>query len=166
MSQDVMGAWIGGCIDTTGAVIASASIAGTEALNTAAVVKMLQNASIAPISVVVSIWYHRKMAAEENENAANHMQDPLLAAAAAGGSGGVGAPAKIKPSPTFKEYVQLMIARFPKFVLGFLLVSLFISFVLPQSSRESAFSWSFWLSEWFVLWCYVICTFLLFIIIS
>ena len=46
LSLPVVGAWIGGSVDTTGAVIASASIAGPGALQTAAVVKMLQNTLI------------------------------------------------------------------------------------------------------------------------
>jgi hypothetical protein len=54
LSPVVSGAMIGGSVDTTGAVIASASIAGSEALQAAAVIKMLQNISICVIAVIVA----------------------------------------------------------------------------------------------------------------
>jgi uncharacterized membrane protein YadS len=54
----VAGAWFGGSVDSTGAVIASASIYNDpQAISTAAVVKMMQNVLIGPISVAMAwIW--------------------------------------------------------------------------------------------------------------
>ncbi|EFA82810.1 probable membrane protein [Heterostelium album PN500] len=49
------GAWIGGTIDTTGAVVASAAIIDEEAKQSAAIVKMLQNCLIGPICLIVLI---------------------------------------------------------------------------------------------------------------
>ncbi|CAO3623802.1 unnamed protein product [Cunninghamella blakesleeana] len=52
---DVSGAWFGGCVDSTGAVIAAASIYDDKvAISTSAVVKMMQNVLIGPISVVLA----------------------------------------------------------------------------------------------------------------
>ena len=54
----VSGIWIGGTVDSTGAVIASASLLDKTALNSAVVLKMLQNIIIGPILLVVTgFWY-------------------------------------------------------------------------------------------------------------
>lgn len=55
-----IGAWIGGSIDTTGAVVASASIAGPIALETAAVVKMLQNIIICFVALAAALVISRQ----------------------------------------------------------------------------------------------------------
>lgn len=53
-----VGAWIGGSIDSTGAVIASSSLINTKVLYTAVIIKMLQNILIGPITLVItSIWH-------------------------------------------------------------------------------------------------------------
>lgn len=58
LSSVVSGIWIGGTVDSTGAVIASASLLDKIALNSAIVLKMLQNIIIGPILLVVtSFWY-------------------------------------------------------------------------------------------------------------
>ncbi|EFA74972.1 hypothetical protein PPL_12006 [Heterostelium album PN500] len=49
------GAWIGGTIDTTGAVVASAATIDDDAKQAAAIVKMLQNCLIGPICLIVLI---------------------------------------------------------------------------------------------------------------
>lgn len=55
--SDVIGAWIGGCVDSTGGVAASASLGGPEMLRVAVVVKMAQNLLIGPVALVISsIW--------------------------------------------------------------------------------------------------------------
>lgn len=58
LSSVVSGIWIGGTVDSTGAVIASASLLDKTALNSAVVLKMLQNIIIGPILLVItSVWY-------------------------------------------------------------------------------------------------------------
>jgi uncharacterized membrane protein YadS len=60
-NDDQGGAWIGGTIDTTGAVMASASIINSEARTSAAIVKMLQNCLIGPICLgVILVSFCRK----------------------------------------------------------------------------------------------------------
>jgi len=54
-NDSVCGAWIGGSIDTTGAVIASAAIVSDEAKTVAAVVKMLQNCLTGPICLGLAV---------------------------------------------------------------------------------------------------------------
>jgi uncharacterized integral membrane protein (TIGR00698 family) len=56
LSPLVSGAWIGGTIDTTGAVVAAGTIAGREALQLATVVKMAQNALIGLVAFLLAIW--------------------------------------------------------------------------------------------------------------
>lgn len=54
-NNNTLGAWIGGSIDTTGAVIASASLCNPTVSTTAVIVKMIQNAFIGPIVILISV---------------------------------------------------------------------------------------------------------------
>jgi uncharacterized integral membrane protein (TIGR00698 family) len=67
LAPQVAGAWIGGTIDTTGAVVAAGTIAGKEALDLAVIVKMAQNALIGFVAFLLSIWavVHRRKGAEQ-----------------------------------------------------------------------------------------------------
>jgi uncharacterized integral membrane protein (TIGR00698 family) len=56
LSPAVTGAWLGGTIDTTGAVVAAGTIAGKEALQLATVVKMAQNALIGIVAFLLAVW--------------------------------------------------------------------------------------------------------------
>ena len=56
LSPMVTGAWLGGTIDTTGAVVAAGTIAGKDALQLATVVKMAQNALIGIVAFLLAIW--------------------------------------------------------------------------------------------------------------
>jgi uncharacterized integral membrane protein (TIGR00698 family) len=60
LSAAVTGAWIGGTIDTTGAVVAAGSIAGSSALSVAVVVKMAQNVLIGVVALLLAIWFSFK----------------------------------------------------------------------------------------------------------
>ena len=57
MSPAVAGAWLGGTIDTTGAVVAAGAIAGPQALQVAVVVKMAQNVLIGFAAFFLAIWF-------------------------------------------------------------------------------------------------------------
>jgi uncharacterized integral membrane protein (TIGR00698 family) len=60
LDQAVGGAWIGGTVDSTGAVVASGAILGSEAMQVAAVVKMIQNIMIGILAFVLAIlWVTR-----------------------------------------------------------------------------------------------------------
>jgi uncharacterized integral membrane protein (TIGR00698 family) len=57
LSETVGGAWIGGTVDSTGAVVASGAILGNQAMQVAAVVKMIQNTLIGMIAFVVAVLW-------------------------------------------------------------------------------------------------------------
>lgn len=57
MLPTVAGAWIGGTIDTTGAVVAAGAIAGEAAMAVAVVVKMAQNVLIGVAAFFLAIWF-------------------------------------------------------------------------------------------------------------
>lgn len=99
MPPEVAGAWLGGTIDTSGAVVAAGTMLGEEALKYATLVKFSQNVLLGLAAFFISIWwtYSKK---ETNQ-----------------------------PKPGLRTIWD----RFPKFVLGFILVSLLFSFVLPPT---------------------------------
>ena len=98
------GAWLGGTIDTTGAVVASGSILGEVALKYCTIVKFSQNVLLGFAALAISIfWAFRSKKSGENVE---------------------------KQKVDFK----LIWERFPKFVLGFIAVSLLFSFVVSPAS--------------------------------
>lgn len=57
-NAEVTGAWIGGCVDSTGAVSASASLGGIDVLHAAIIIKMLQNVLIGPVTLIITAVWH------------------------------------------------------------------------------------------------------------
>jgi len=57
LSQEVTGAWLGGTIDTTGAVVASGSLVGDIALKTSTIVKFSQNVLLGIAAFVISLYW-------------------------------------------------------------------------------------------------------------
>lgn len=95
------GAWVGGVIDNTGAVVAAGGIIGGEAaFKTAALVKMAQNVLIGFAAFFMALWATMTLDRKELGDAAE------------------------KPSLAEVWY------RFPKFVLGFIIASLIVSFIV------------------------------------
>jgi uncharacterized integral membrane protein (TIGR00698 family) len=108
------GAWLGGVIDNTGAVIAAGEIlrdkAGNPskaAVNAAAMVKMAQNVMIGLAAFLMAIW--ATMSLEKKEGV---------------------------EKPGFSE----VWFRFPKFVIGFMVASLVVSFIIEPSMGKKAAS--------------------------
>ena len=90
--EEVAGAWMGGTIDTTGAVVASGALLGETAEQTAVIVKSSQNVLLGLAAFVISLyWSYRGREGQE------------------------------KPS------AGAIWDRFPKFVVGFVAVSLLFS---------------------------------------
>lgn len=56
-SQAVTGAWLGGSIDTTGAVVASGTLVGDEALKISTIVKFSQNVLLGLAAFAISIYW-------------------------------------------------------------------------------------------------------------
>lgn len=100
MSEAVAGAWLGGTIDTTGAVVAAGTLIGEEALKYATVVKFSQNVLLGLAAFAISVYWTY-----------SH-----------------------KTTTVEKPTLQSIWERFPKFVLGFLIASLFFSFVLSPET--------------------------------
>ena len=105
MSQIVGGAWIGGTIDSSGAVVAAGELLGEEAMEVAIVIKMIQNMMIGVLAFVVAVIWVLRIERD---------------------------PEAKKPSVLDIWY------RFPKFILGFLGLSLISSFVLSPMIGETA----------------------------
>ena len=71
LSPAVAGAWLGGTIDTTGAVVAAGNALGEEALTYATVVKFSQNVLLGLAAFAISIyWSYRQTAVKEKPTAA------------------------------------------------------------------------------------------------
>ncbi|MEM9455557.1 MAG: putative sulfate exporter family transporter [Myxococcota bacterium] len=103
LSDLVGGAWIGGTVDSTGAVVAAGAMLGERAERVAAIVKMIQNTMIGFIAFVVALYWVARIEPEQ------------------------GGGKRIKPS------LATLWERFPKFVLGFVGASLVASFVLTPA---------------------------------
>lgn len=74
LSQEVTGAWLGGSIDTTGAVVASGTLVGETALKISTIVKFSQNVLLGLAAFAISIYwtYSRK------ETKEGQIQKPTL----------------------------------------------------------------------------------------
>ncbi|CCG99998.1 UPF0324 membrane protein [Fibrella aestuarina BUZ 2] len=108
LSPEVTGAWLGGTIDTTGAVVASGSLAGEAALKISTIVKFSQNVLLGVAAFAISLyWTYTKK--------------------------GTANPATQQPTGTSAQF-GLIWERFPKFILGFVAASLLFSFVLPSTT--------------------------------
>ena len=59
LDQVLAGAWIGGTVDSTGAVVAAGELIGPIARDVAASVKLIQNVMIGFISLAVAAWWAR-----------------------------------------------------------------------------------------------------------
>lgn len=107
MSQVVGGAWIGGTIDSSGAVVAAGELLDEEAMEVAIVIKMIQNMMIGILAFVVAVIWVLKIE-----------RDPEA------------------PKPSILDIWY----RFPKFILGFIILSLVSSFILNPMIGETSLS--------------------------
>ncbi len=73
LSQAVTGAWLGGSIDTTGAVVASGSLVGEEALKISTIVKFSQNVLLGIAAFAISIYW-----TYSNSKSAENAEKPTL----------------------------------------------------------------------------------------
>ena len=103
LTPEVAGAWLGGTIDTTGAVVASGKFLGETAETYSVIIKSSQNVLLGLAAFAISVYW--SMRGKENAE---------------------------KPTP------KVIWDRFPKFVVGFVLVSLVFSFLLPGAEAKAA----------------------------
>ncbi len=66
MDEIVAGAWLGGTIDSTGAVAAAGAVLGERALETAATVKMIQNILIGAVAFFVAVYWVTRVERDPN----------------------------------------------------------------------------------------------------
>jgi uncharacterized integral membrane protein (TIGR00698 family) len=57
LTQEVTGAWLGGTIDTTGAVVASGTLVGEQALKISTIVKFSQNVLLGIAAFAISVYW-------------------------------------------------------------------------------------------------------------
>ncbi len=108
LPNNMAGAWVGGVIDNTGAVIAAGEvIKGKAAVQAAAMVKMAQNVLIGLVAFLMALWATITLDRRENPDAE-------------------------KPSVMEVWY------RFPKFVVGFMVASLIVSFLVEPALGNKA----------------------------
>lgn len=163
-SGTVSGAWFGGCVDSTGAVLAAASIyGGHDAINTSAVVKMTQNVLIGPLSVIMAwAWsryelqaaYKREEQLLHQNGNADVIQQPELDNTMLGedsNTPSVKHPRNIHaPSRPAESAYVLLWKRFPKFVIGFIITAvLFNTTIDDAETRALVNPFCFYVSEWF-----------------
>jgi uncharacterized membrane protein YadS len=55
----IVGSWIGGSVDSTGQVIASASLGGSAVLESATIIKMAQNVLIGPVCLALTVYFQK-----------------------------------------------------------------------------------------------------------
>ena len=73
LSQEVTGAWLGGSIDTSGAVVASGSLVGEKALEISTIVKFSQNVLLGMAAFAISVYWTYTKSPE-----GQHYQKPTL----------------------------------------------------------------------------------------
>jgi len=74
LSQEVTGAWLGGTIDTSGAVVASGTLVGETALKISTIVKFSQNVLLGLAAFAISIYWTVK----KDESSAVQKEKPSL----------------------------------------------------------------------------------------
>ncbi len=108
MNQVVAGAWIGGTVDSTGAVAAAGTAVSPLAAEVAATVKMIQNILIGFVALGVAMYWSAFV--EPTESSGSDL---------ASRSSGIGG-------------LRIIWDRFPKFVLGFVAASALFSWLQSQ----------------------------------
>lgn len=109
LDEVLAGAWIGGTVDSTGAVVAAGELVGPVARDVAASVKLIQNVLIGVISLAVAAWWARTA----DDGSGNQMATP----------------------PSAGSMLAEIWRRMPKFVFGFIGASALFTF-LASSGPE------------------------------
>ncbi len=108
LPNNMAGAWLGGVIDNTGAVIAAGEVINSKAsVDAAAMVKMSQNVLIGFVAFFMALWATMRLDQNEAES-------------------------------TEKPSLMEVWWRFPKFIVGFMAASLIISFLIEPSMGADA----------------------------
>lgn len=104
----VGGAWLGGTLDTTASVAAASEQVGPAATKAGVIVKFSQNVLLGLAAFLIATWWALRKSPEATSENGE------------------------------KPGLKLIWERFPKFVLGFLVVSLIFSFLIPVETVKQA----------------------------
>ncbi|MBS1664394.1 MAG: putative sulfate exporter family transporter [Bacteroidetes bacterium] len=132
----VGGAWLGGTLDTTASVTAAAQLVGPSALKAGVIVKFSQNVLIGVAALLLAVWWTFKKKSIPTATASGNLST------SPSNTAGASAAPESNTSPTTAPIEQerpgfgLIWERFPKFVLGFILVSILFSFFIPASAAS------------------------------
>lgn len=139
----VGGAWLGGTLDTTASVAAAGQLVGPAAVKAGVIAKFSQNVFIGVTAFFIAIWwaYKKPKAGQMTDSAAITAADSATITAAGSPTITTAGSAAIKPDKAAikaeKPGLKLVWERFPKFVLGFIGVSLIFSFLLTGTTVKS-----------------------------
>ncbi len=121
MDHYVAGAWIGGSVDQTGNVIASAAIISDEATEVAGIVKIILNSGLGILATFVAIWWQWQPRAppggENGDDSNDNTNDN-----------------NDKKNSGFSWL--FLWDKFPKFVLGYLLCSGILTIITKKGTPE------------------------------
>jgi uncharacterized membrane protein YadS len=106
MPDVVAGAWLGGTLDTSAAVVAGGELISDAARDAAVVVKLSQNALIGVAAFLLTVWW-------------TLYRDPGSAATR---------------EPASRTRLAVIWERFPKFVFGFLMASIVFSWLVSDTT--------------------------------
>lgn len=106
LPEPVAGAWLGGTLDTSAAVVAAGELVSDVARDAAVVVKLSQNALIGVAAFLLTVWWTLRQ--------------------------GSGQAIRQGASDRPRTGLAVIWDRFPKFVIGFMLVSFIFSFALAD----------------------------------
>ncbi|MEN0110676.1 MAG: putative sulfate exporter family transporter [Planctomycetota bacterium] len=121
LGPTVGGAWIGGTIDSTGAVAAAGTLLGQDGLEVAATIKMIQNVLVGVTAFAVAAYW---VTCVETGGRGS-------------GAGEEGAPEE-RPRLSLAGGVAEVWRRFPKFLLGFLGASIVFSAIAASGDAGAS----------------------------
>ncbi len=129
LPEPIAGAWIGGTIDSTGAVAAAGELVGKQAGEVAVTIKMIQNTLIGVVAFAVATYWVSVVEPQSDPAASATLgSEPGNGAtpdsSVARGQGAIGGLGEIW-------------RRFPKFVLGFVGVSVIASAITALGAYEA-----------------------------
>lgn len=125
LPTNMAGAWVGGVIDNTGAVVAAGEVIGTKSsIDAAAMVKMAQNVLIGFAAFFLAVWATLSL--------------------------------ERKPGAERPSYMEIWY-RFPKFIVGFIVASLIISFLVEPSLGSDAAKAVAKLCKSYRTWFFALC---------
>ena len=107
MNPILGGAWVGGTVDSTGAVVAAGELLGPGAMYTAATLKMIQNVMIGIMAFGIAAYWATKVERE-------------------------GSNVELTVGAALRE----IWTRFPKFVIGFVAASIFFTIVYESMGHQ------------------------------